>query len=140
MATIITGPVPDSAGQPANGRLEFRQETAFTATAGSATQGLAIANVVDGQILALDGGPFTVPPNPPGTAVIILEVLRGRSSVRRLSIPDQASVRYVDLLPPILGYGTIWYVEFESDPRPESMKPGDWLFVRETNDLKLIGA
>ncbi|WP_153303402.1 hypothetical protein [Plantibacter flavus] len=139
MATIITGPVPDSAGQPADGRLEFRQEVPFASAAGSATQALAIATVRGGEIVALDGGPFTMPPSPPGTAVVIIEALRGRASVRRVAIPDQASVLYMDLLPPVLGYGEIWYVELETDPVPEGAKPGDWLYVGSTNMLYLIG-
>lgn len=140
MATIITGPVPDSAGQPADGRLEFRQQTAFVAAGGSATQALAIATVVRGEIFALDGGAFSMPPSPPSTSVVVIEAFRGPASKRLVSIPDQASVGYMELLPPVLGYGEIWYVELVDSPRPSSMKPGDWLFIHETNYLMLIGA
>lgn len=139
MATIITGPVPDSAGQPADGRLEFRQEVPFSTAAGSATQALAIAEVRGGEIFAIDGGTFSMPPSPPGTAVVVIEALRGRASIRRVQIPDQASVLYMELLPPILNYGEIWLVELETDPIPDGAKLGDWLYVRDTNMLYLIG-
>lgn len=140
MATIITGPVPDSAGQPANGRLEFRQQTAFTGLSGAATQALAIANVVNGEIFALDGGPFSMPPNPGGTQVMILEVLRGRSSLRAVMVPDQASVAYMDLLPTRLDLGEVWTVENEGDPDPAGALPGDLLLVLSTGNLYRIGA
>jgi hypothetical protein len=140
VATIITGPVPDSAGQPADGRLEFRQKTAFTSTAGSATQSLAIANVVNGEIFALDGGTFTMPPNPPGTQVVILEVLRGRSAVREVMVPDQATIAYMDLLPTRLDLGEVWTVENENDPDPDGALPGDLLLVLSTGNLYRIGA
>lgn len=67
------------------------------------------------------------------------EELQEKSSVRRLAIPDQASVAYVELLPPVLNYGEIWLVALETDPIPETAKPGDWLFVSSTNMLYLIG-
>jgi hypothetical protein len=140
VATIITGPVPDSAGQPANGRLEFRQQTPFASLSGAATQALAIANVVDGAIFALDGGPFSMPPNPMGTQVMILEVLRGRSSLRAVMIPDQASVAYMDLLPTRLDLGEVWTVENEGDPDPDGALPGDLLLVLSTGNLYRIGA
>lgn len=140
MATIITGPVPDSAGQPADGRLEFRQVTAFATSSGSATQALAIAEVRSGQLYALDGGTFSLPPNPAGTSVVIVEALRGRASVRQVMIPDQASVAYMDLLPTRLDLGEVWTVENEGDPDPAGALPGDQVLVLSTGNLYMIGA
>lgn len=140
MATIITGPVPDSAGQPADGRLEFRQVTAFTTSSGSATQALAIAEVRSGQVYALGGGTFSLPPNPAGTSVVIVEALRGRAAVRQVMVPDQASVAYMDLLPTRLDLGEVWTVENEDEPDPAGALPGDLLLVLSTGNLYRIGA
>lgn len=140
MATIITGPVPDSAGQPADGRLEFRQVTAFNTTSGSATQALAIAEVRGGEIFATDGGTFSLPPNPTGTSVVIVEALRGRAAVRQVMVPDQASVAYMDLLPTRLDLGEVWTIELETDPDPAGALPGDLILVLSTGNLYRIGA
>lgn len=140
MATIITGPVPDSAGQPADGRLEFRQVTAFNATSGSATQALAVADVRGGEIFALGGGEFSLPPNPSGTSVVIVEALRGRAAVRQVMVPEQASVAYMDLLPTRLDLGEVWTIESEDDPDPAGALPGDLLLVLSTGNLYRIGA
>ncbi|MGN7859505.1 hypothetical protein ACTJI8_02880 [Microbacterium sp. 22303] len=96
--TLITGTITDSAGAPANGRIEFVQAQRLDTGYSLVTQTVATAQVVDGQIRALDGSPFDMPANPEGTAVRLREILGGRTFEWWTQIPA-TDAEYRSLIP-----------------------------------------
>lgn len=97
--TIITGKIGDSAGAVASGRLEIRQTVRFDDGSMQVTGAPAQALVVDGLITDANGGEFTLPPSPDGTAVQIREMLGGRSYEWFARVPAVPSVEYRELEP-----------------------------------------
>ncbi|UOQ58547.1 glycoside hydrolase family 55 protein [Leucobacter allii] len=94
---IITGRVADSAGQYAAGRIEFSQAQRIDTGELLVTGAVAVAQVTDGELRALDGAPFVLPANPEGTAVRVRELLGGRSFEWWTAVPDVDAVEYREL-------------------------------------------
>ncbi|PRI10911.1 right-handed parallel beta-helix repeat-containing protein [Leucobacter massiliensis] len=95
--TIISGTIADSAGQPENGRIEFAQAQRIDTGDLLVTRSIAVAQVVEGELRALDGAAFALPANPPTTAVRVREMFGGRTHDWWTAVPDQEAVEYRSL-------------------------------------------
>lgn len=139
--TIITGRIGDSAGQAASGRIEFAQATRLSTGEMLITQTIATAQVTAGDIHALDGGPFALPPNLTGSAVRVREILGGSTYEWWTQIPDVASVAYQDLVPVVVigpsMYGPPPWLAGVLEARDEAIaaRDGAQESVQEAQDL-----
>lgn len=96
---IITGIIADSAGNPASGRIEFRQLRRFDNGTVQVTGTPVVAQVQAGQLRTMAGGEFSLPPSPAGTAVLIQEILGGRTYEWTARVPEADAVEYRALEP-----------------------------------------
>lgn len=98
--TIITGPILDSAGQPANGYLYLRQTSRFTSSEGLVTQAAYTAEVVAGVPLAADrGGALQLVPSAESTALEIVEDFRdGKTTSLTVAVPALTTMTYAELV------------------------------------------
>lgn len=118
MQVVITGKVGDSSAVPVSGRIQFTQvqrldngELLITSTASE-------AQVVNGELQTLSGEAFSLPSNPEGTAVRVLEMLGGETFEWWTAVPEEESVEY-RALPPV-----------ESSAIPQSVwGPPPWLIT-----------
>lgn len=112
--TTITGPILDSAGRPANGRIRFAASSPFDSPAGLVTTAWATAEVLEGipYTAATRTKPreaWTLPPTPEGVWFRIEQDLDG-SSVQRFgaTVPDTTTLAYSQLLSYRNGVGVGW--------------------------------
>lgn len=116
MQVIITGLVSDSAAKEAFGTIEFSQAQRMDNGEMLITSRSAEAQVVSGRLQTLSGSDFSLPHNPTGTAVRVLESLGGETFEWWTAIPEVSSVEYRELQP------------VESSSVPESVwGPPPWL-------------
>lgn len=94
MQVTIIGWVADSAGALEGGTIEFAQAQRIDTGELLVTQSSATAQVVRGELRTLAGEPFSLPSNPEGTAVRVLERFGGRTFEWWTAVPDVASVEY----------------------------------------------
>ncbi|MFC4223800.1 hypothetical protein [Lysinibacter cavernae] len=134
--TTILGPVHDSSGRPANGTIEWRQTVRFGLDSASITRTIAVSQVVGGEIKAEDGGAFTLPPNPIGSRVHVLEVLGGHTHERMVEVPDAATVLYRDLDSTPVQAGEIWVSP--GGAIPNEARSRDLLFDPTTQNVYRI--
>lgn len=129
MQVIITGKVGDSSATPALGRIEFSQVQRLDTGEMMVTSTHATAQVINGELRNLQGGAFTLPSNPTGTAVRIREMLGGETFEWYAAVPEEDSVEY-RLLPLV-----------ESEDVPESVfGPPAWIQDMETTANETIEA
>ena len=95
--TTITGTIADSAGAPANGRIEFAQTSRIDTGTTLITGTIATAQVTNGEIRSTTGTPLTLPPNPEGTAIRVREILGGRTYEWWTAIPNTDEIEYRQL-------------------------------------------
>jgi hypothetical protein len=118
--TIITGIIADSAAIPEKGTVTWRQAQRFDDGTIQVTRSMATARVIEGELQAEDGGPFSMPPSPAGTLVLVTENLDGERYSFYTTIPNVAQIEYrllpvVECGPP----GTVppsWVVEVLAAP------------------------
>jgi len=96
---LISGSIADSAAQRASGRIEFAQAQRMDTGELLVTQTVATAQVVGGELRALDGSAFSLPANPEGTAVRVRELLGGRTFEWWTAVPEVEAVEYRMLEP-----------------------------------------
>lgn len=94
MQVSIIGWVADSAGALEGGTIEFAQAQRIDTGELLVTQSSATAQVVRGELRTLAGDPFSLPSNPEGTAVRVLERFGGRTFEWWTAVPEIASVEY----------------------------------------------
>lgn len=97
MQVNIIGWVADSAGALEGGTIEFAQAQRIDNGELLVTQSAAVAQVVRGELKTLSGEPFSLPANPEGTAVRVLERFGGRTFEWWTAVPDIGSVEYREL-------------------------------------------
>lgn len=91
---LITGWVADSAAALECGTIEFTQAQRIDNGELMITQSVAVAQVTRGELRTLNGQPFSLPANPEGTAVRVLERFGGRTFEWWTAVPEGDSVEY----------------------------------------------
>ncbi len=141
MPVMISGPILDSSGRPANGHLRVRASRPFETGAGHVTEALGVARVVNG-VPVDSGGSWSLPPTPEGVYLTLLQDLDGDEMQSfNVIVPDRQSMTYSELLFNRGGAGTptgyVWVIT-STEPIPAVALNGDIWIESDTGNWGVI--
>lgn len=103
-----TPPILDSSGQLANGFVRVSASRAFDNAEGHVTTAWSVARIINGQAVQ-NAAPWVIPATPDGVWMNLVQDLDGEDVVKyTVSVPDQPSITYSQLLYNRGGQGGTW--------------------------------